>query len=82
MIEVILMILAWEKTWKEYALLPIGGTVGYALLPIGGTVGFALVLSAVNAPLTAAIPVDLMAIIALIIMIKQPRPVYTQLLAK
>jgi len=71
MIEVILMILAWEKGWK-----------GYALLPIGGTVGFALVLSAVNAPLTAAIPVDLMAIIALIFMREQPRPVHTQLLAK
>jgi hypothetical protein len=71
MIEVILMILAWKKGWK-----------GYALLPIGGAVGFALVLSAINAPLTAAIPVDLMAIIALIIMIKQPRPVPNQLLTK
>jgi len=39
MIEVILMILAWKKGWK-----------GYALLPIGGAVGFALVMSAMNAP--------------------------------
>lgn len=71
MIEVILMILAWRKGWK-----------GYALLPLGCAVGFALVLSAINAPMTAAIPVDLMAIVALIIMIKQPPQARNQLLPK
>lgn len=71
MIEVILMILAWRKGWK-----------GYALLPLVCAVGFALVLSAMNAPMTAAIPVDLMAIVALIVMIKQPPQARNQLLTK
>jgi hypothetical protein len=71
MIEVILMILAWRKGWKAYALLPPGCAAG-----------FALVLSAMNAPITAAIPVDLMAIVALIIMIKQPPQTRSELLTK
>jgi hypothetical protein len=71
MIEVILMILAWRKGWK-----------GYSLLPLGCAVGVALVLSSMNAPMTAAIPVDLMAIVALIVIIKQPPQARNQLLTK
>jgi hypothetical protein len=71
MIELFLVVLAWRKGWK-----------GYALLPLMCAIGFALVLSAMNAPMTAAVPVDLAAIIALIIMIKQPRQTSRPLVAK
>ena len=61
MIELILVVMAWKKGWK-----------GYALLPLGFAVAAALVLRGMDVPVMAALLADLLSIIILIVMIKLP----------
>ena len=64
-VQIILTIVAWNKGWKAYSLIPVGAAffVGFVIGASGGEIG------------PTAMAVDALSILALIIMIFNKRNV-------